>query len=185
MALTATLDASVLYPLPLRDTLLRAAQVGMYEPCWSEQILDEVARNLVRNRVALAPNAAAMLDAMRGAFDTANVAEHEITRLEPAMTNDPKDRHVLAAAAAGKANVVVTLNLRDFPPAACKPLSIEPIHPDQFLLDLYRLNPDAIRAALSLQATALTRPAMSVADILSLLATTVPHFALALQKRTS
>lgn len=77
MALTATLDASVLYPLPLRDTLLRAAQVGMYDPCWSEQILDEVARNLVRNRVALAPNAAAMLDP--------RCAPHSRCKLQPSL----------------------------------------------------------------------------------------------------
>ena len=46
MSFTAVLDASVLYPLPLRDTLLRVAEAELYDPCWSEQILDEVARNL-------------------------------------------------------------------------------------------------------------------------------------------
>jgi predicted nucleic acid-binding protein len=181
VALTAALDASVLYPLPLRDTLLRAAQVGVYDPCWSERILDEVARNLVANRAATAPQAAAMLEAMRGAFDAATVADEEIARLEPTMTNDPKDRHVLAAAAAGNADMLVTLNLRDFPSTACEPLSVEPVHPDRFLLDLYRLDKDAIRTALSLQAAALTRPPMSLTDILDRLEPTVPGFAQALQ----
>jgi hypothetical protein len=155
----------------------------MYAPCWSERILDEVARNLVANRVATAPQAAAMLDAMRGAFDAATVTDEEITRLEPTMTNDPKDRHVLAAAAIGTADVLVTLNLRDFPPAACEPLSVEPVHPDGFLLDLYRLDKDAILAALSLQAAALTRPPMSLTDILDRLDPTVPGFARAMRAR--
>jgi hypothetical protein len=177
VALTAALDASVLYPLPLRDTLLRAAQVGMYDPCWSERILDEVARNLVGNGVATAPQATAMLDAMRGAFDAAAGTAEEIARLEPAMTNDAKDRHVLAAAAAAQADTLVTLNLRDFPPAACEPLSIEPVHPDRFLLDLYRIDPDAMRTAIALQAEALTRPPMSVAEVLDRLAPTAPRFA--------
>ncbi len=185
MTLTAALDASVLYPLPLRDTLLRVAQVGVYDPCWSERILDEVARNLIANRVATAPKAAAMLDAMRDAFDAAIVVAEEIARLEPTMTNDSKDRHVLAAAAAGQAEMLVTLNLRDFPSAACEPLSIEAIHPDRFLLDLYQLDPDAIHAALALQATALANPPMSVADILDRLMLTVPGFAETLRNRSS
>jgi hypothetical protein len=41
------LDACVLYPLPLRDTLLRVAQQTLYTPRWSGRILEEVARNLV------------------------------------------------------------------------------------------------------------------------------------------
>jgi predicted nucleic acid-binding protein len=183
VALTAALDASVLYPLTLRDTLLRAAQVGLYDPCWSERILDEVARNLVANRVATAPQAAAMLEAMCGAFDAATVADEEIARLEPMMTNDPKDRHVLAAAAFGNADVLVTLNLRDFPSAACEPFSVEPVDPDRFLLDLYRLDEDAIHTALALQAAALTRPPMSLTDILDRLEPTVPGFARALRVR--
>lgn len=183
MAITAVLDASVLYPLPLRDTLLRAAQVGMYDPCWSERILGEVARNLAANRAATEAQAAAMLEAMRGAFDAATVADEEIARLEPTMTNDPKDRHVLAAAAAANADMLVTLNLRDFPPAACEPFSVEPVDPDRFLLDLYRVDKDAIHRALALQAAALTRPPMSAADILDRLEPTVPGFTRGLRAR--
>jgi hypothetical protein len=40
------LDASVLYPLPLRDTLLRVAEIELYDPYWSQRILDEVARRM-------------------------------------------------------------------------------------------------------------------------------------------
>jgi hypothetical protein len=47
MAFVAVLDASVLYPLPLRDTLLRVAETELYDSYWSERILDEVIRNLV------------------------------------------------------------------------------------------------------------------------------------------
>jgi hypothetical protein len=38
------LDACVLYPLPLRDTLLRCAEQNLYEVRWSRRILDELAR---------------------------------------------------------------------------------------------------------------------------------------------
>lgn len=47
MPFAAVLDASVLYPLPLRDTLLRVAEIELYDAYWSQRILDEVARNLI------------------------------------------------------------------------------------------------------------------------------------------
>jgi hypothetical protein len=46
---------------------------------------------------------------------------------------------VLATAVISNAQAIVTLNLKDFPPEACEPLAIEPLHPDRFLLDLYGL----------------------------------------------
>jgi hypothetical protein len=43
----AAFDANVLFPFTLRDTLLRAAEAGVYQLYWSEAILEEVRRNLV------------------------------------------------------------------------------------------------------------------------------------------
>jgi len=181
MALTAILDASVLYPLPLRDTLLRVAETGCYEPRWSERILDEVARNLTAKRGAGHTQTERLLDAMRSAFDTAGVPTRAIARLEPAMTNNPKDRHVLAAAVAADAQVIVTLNLKHFPSDACEPFAIEPLHPDAFLLDRYDLDPQATHNAVERQAAALTRPPMTVDELLDRLAATVPNLAGALR----
>lgn len=39
------LDANVLFPFALRDTLLRAAALGMYQVHWSEEILAEANRS--------------------------------------------------------------------------------------------------------------------------------------------
>jgi len=51
---------------------------------------------------------------------------------------DPDDRHVLAAAIRGRADVIVTCNLKDFPAGALKSYGIEAQHPDEFLLNLLR-----------------------------------------------
>ena len=76
MVFNAVLDASVLYPLPsvlyplpLRDTLLRVAEAGLYEPCWSERILEEATSNLIADGRATEAQAQNMLNAMLGAFD--------------------------------------------------------------------------------------------------------------------
>jgi len=182
MALTAVLDASVLYPLPLRDTLLRIAVADLYSPLWSERILHEATRNLIADGRSNESQAQRLIDSMQDTFDAATVPATEVERLEPEMDNEPKDRHVLAAAVAGAAEAVVTLNLRDFPRSVCEPLSIEAIHPDEFLLRLHRLDPAAVQAALVRQAAALTRPPLTVFDVLDRLAATVPEFATTLRE---
>ena len=80
---------------------------------------------------------------MRRAFPLAVVDGYQ--PLMPAMTNDPKDRHVLAAAVRGEAALIVTADLRDFPPVALDPFDIEAISPDDFLLDQLDLDQQAAR----------------------------------------
>jgi predicted nucleic acid-binding protein len=41
------LDVNVLFSFTLRDTLLRAVAQGLFQVCWSEQLLDEATRNLI------------------------------------------------------------------------------------------------------------------------------------------
>ncbi len=142
MAFSAVLDTNVLYPFSLRDTLLRLAELELYTPLWSARILEEMRRNLAQHRIT-AEQATRIEAAMRAAFEEAEIDTAEIERLEPAMTNDPKDRHVLAAAVAADSELIVTFDLDDFPAQACEPLGVEATHPDDFLLDLHDLNPEA------------------------------------------
>lgn len=179
MPFAAVLDASVLYPLPLRDTLLRVAETELYDPYWSARILDEVVRNLVADGRASDEQARRLANAMTAAFDGAAVPQDAIDQLESAMTND---RHVLAAAIVSDAEAVVTLNLKDFPPEACSPFGVEPVHPDVFLLDLYGLANQEVYDAVVRQATALTRPPMTLDELLDRLAVTAPSFAQALRE---
>ena len=41
------LDACVLFPMYLRDTLLSTAEADLYIPYWSQKILDEAMENLI------------------------------------------------------------------------------------------------------------------------------------------
>ena len=64
--------------------------------------------------------------------------------LVPAMTNDPKDRHVLAAAVRSRAELIVTSNQKDFPATALKPYDVAVRSPGDFLLDQLDLNPSSV-----------------------------------------
>ena len=89
------LDACVLLPAPLRDTLLRLAEPPrLYLPRWSEEIL--AFRNLER-RIGLSKAKTAYLAGqLRKHFADSWVVGYE--PLIDRMGNHPKDRHVLAAA---------------------------------------------------------------------------------------
>jgi hypothetical protein len=86
------------------------------------------------------------------------------------MTNHPKDRHVLAAAVAGRADTLVTENLKDFPPESAAHLGITVTGQDDFLLGLLELHPDPVLDALRRQSSRYRREPRSVTALLSILA---------------
>lgn len=118
------LDASVLFPAALRDTLLRAAGQGLYRPRWTEEILEEVRRNLVSDLGQSPERSRRPTIRMRQAFPDALIDGYQ--GFEAIVTNHPKDRHVLAAAVAGGVGAIVTSNLRHFPDAALDPYASSP-----------------------------------------------------------
>jgi predicted nucleic acid-binding protein len=136
------LDANVLFPFSLRDTLLRAAAAGFYQVRWSSQILDEMARNLVSTGTMPEEKARRLRAIMEREFPEAAVTGDE--HLVAAMRNHEKDRHVAAAAVKTGAQVITTANLRDF---AELPEGIEAQSPDVFLCNLFDLDPDGLRRA--------------------------------------
>jgi predicted nucleic acid-binding protein len=177
MAYVAVLDANVLYPASLRDVLLRLAAEEFYDLRWSARILEETERNLAANGLMSSAQAERLVGVMREAFEGACADETAIAALEGAMTNDPKDRHVMAAAVAGEAQAVVTMNVSDFPEESAEPFGVEVMHPDEFLMVLFALNEGLVGDIVCRQAAALRRPPMSVAEVLDALRLTVPTFA--------
>lgn len=172
-------DACVIIPAAVRDTLLRVAEAGLYRPHWSNAILDEVERNLIqilekRGDDAADRKIAYLLAELRAQFPEAIVIGHEL--LIPTLTNDEKDRHVLAAAIKAGAQVIITNNLRHFPASALAAHNVEALTPDAFLCDVFDLYPETIAAILHQQAADMRQP-KTVDDVLRGLQRMTPNFA--------
>lgn len=181
---SALLDACVLVPVALADTLLRVAEQGLYRPLWSTRILDETVAAIEEVHPDPPPGAARRrADLMDRAFPDASVSGWE--GLLPALgLPDPDDVHVLAAAIVGRADIIVTLNLKDFPQTLLEPYEIEVIGPDEFLLDQLDLAPDLVLEAVRRQTEDSRRPPVDLNALLEHLARCgVPQFAAAARAR--
>jgi predicted nucleic acid-binding protein len=171
------LDANVLIPNALRDTLLRAEEAGRYDAYWSDETLVEVQRNLARLLADRYHDADAraqrLIDTLAWSFPAATVTEYR--HLLPAMGNHPGDRHILAAAVAAGATIIVTSNIRHFPTRALRPHGVVARTPDQFLGDLLAGDPRGMRALLVAQGAELHSP-RTLDAVLDTLAQHAPAF---------
>lgn len=178
LAPIAVLDANVLFPFTLRDTLLRAAAADLFQVRWSDEILAETTRNLVAKGRTTEAQAMSLRAAMEGAFPEATVTGYQ--RRIRDMRNDPKDRHVAAAAVQTGATAIVTSNVSDFREL---PSGLAAVTPDTFLCDLFASAPDGLGQVVRAQAAALRRPPRTVDDIVRGLGTVVPGFAALIGQR--
>lgn len=106
MSFTALLDAKVLVPTRIRDVLLTLAEADLYQPVWSERILDEVRRHLPETMSAAAREG--LLEAMAAAFPEAVIAAPTDLGFDSLARINAKDRHVVQAAVFADADVIVT-----------------------------------------------------------------------------
>jgi len=140
------LDACVLFPTVMREVLLEVAQEGLYEPRWSDRILEEWARatpKLGEGAETIARGEIALLSVR---FPKAIVPVHQ--GLEARLwLPDVNDIHVLAAAISGSCDGIVTMNASDFPQNILREEGVERIDPDGFLLSLWRRDEDAVARA--------------------------------------
>jgi predicted nucleic acid-binding protein len=186
MACTAFLDACVLYSAPLRDILLRLALRDLCRLKWSPSVHVEWMRRLAVNRPDIPGE---RLERLRELIDShaRDALVENYSGLIPGIElPDPADRHVLAAAIVGRADVIVTFNLSDFPTAALAPYGIEAQHPDRFLTHLLVRAPDVGLAAMQDLRRGLRNPPVTANDHLALLHRHgLPSFAAALERLES
>lgn len=165
MAFVALHDASVLHPGSLRDLLIRLGRSGLYQAKWTEQILDEALVAIVRDQPELAQRLDRTRELMRKAIPDATVTGYE--DLIPSLElPDPGDRHVLAAAIACNAQVIITSIPGRFPEAQLQKYNIEAQRPDEFIVNVIELAPARVVNIVQQQAQALTQPATTFDELL-------------------
>ena len=146
----AVLDACVLAPMPVADTLLRlAADAEFYSARWSPEILGEVHRTLLKFGYP-EEKVQRRIRTMQEIFPEAMIEGYD--HLVQTMTNHPKDRHVLAAAVKCGAHAIVSNNRKHFPPQSLAPYGLECLTADEFLSHQYHLDPDEFIVVLTQQA---------------------------------
>ena len=166
---TAFYDADVLYGSQLRNLLMHLALTGLFRAKWSAGVHEEWMTRLLRNRPDLTRE---KLERTRMLMD--KHAEDALVTgyddlIEGLRLPDPDDRHVLAAAIRGHADVIVTRNVRDFPADVLGPFGIEAQHPDEFIVHLLDLAPGLVVDAARRHRESLKNPVKTTEQYLEML----------------
>lgn len=168
---TVFLDACVLYSAPLRDLLLELAVADLYRAKWSDEVLEEWIDSLLENRPDLTR---AQLERTRDLMNL-HVRDALIEDFHDLINildlPDKHDRQVLAAAIKGRAELIVTFNLKDFPSEQLHKWEIEAQHPDEFLVHQFHLSQPKFLEVVRTVRRRLINPKMLVADYLDVLRT--------------
>lgn len=137
------IDACVLYPTVMREMVMGAAKEGFFTPLWSPRILEEWARAAGKLGPDQDTVARAEIALLRDHWPNASVLPND-GYLRRLWLPDENDIHVLAAAIAGHADVLLTTNNADFPRHTLAEEGLRRESPDPFLCAFLDENPDGI-----------------------------------------
>ena len=166
-------DTAVLWPDSQRDYLLSLAADGVYRAIWSDVILDEVHYTQVDKHIRhkftksqAEEKANHLITQMRTHFPDSSIQGWE--HLQGAFgLSDPDDEHVLAAAVAGQADLIVT-NDRGFTEDDIgEGLDVQT--PAEFVAHAVDLSPHRALAVLDDMCSRYTNPPRTREEILDIL----------------
>lgn len=166
------LDANVLAESAVSDLFLRLAEEPrLLLPRWTKEIWEETFRTCVEKLRWPETLAKSRMKAAIETFPEAMVTDYEafIDRCE----NDPKDRHILAAAIRSNTETIVTMNVRHFKPQHLEPWGVTAAHPGEYLKVLYDLDEGVVVSVLHRMAE---KRAYEIDQMLSRLSVSVPTF---------
>ena len=183
MKLRVLLDANVLYGYTLRDTFMHLAVNKVIEVRWTNQIHEEWIEALLENRADLTREKLGLVRSLMDLHATDALVSGFEPLIETLTLPDPDDRHVLAAAIYGGAQIIVTQNLKDFPSSTLSQFGLRAQHPDAFLVELLRAENLAVLKATEQQRALLRKPARTMEEHLEALkAHGLPRFSAALRQ---
>jgi predicted nucleic acid-binding protein len=165
---------------------MHLALIDLFQAKWSATIHEEWIHNVLKARPDIKRE---QLERTRSLMD-AHVLDCLVTGYEPLIERvtlpDAHDRHVLAAAITGKADLIITFNLKDFPQTSLQPYHIEAWHPDAFITWLISIAPMKVCLAARRHRASLKNPHKSVVEYLDILTRQgLPRTVAQLQKHTA
>lgn len=165
-------DACVLANHSVCDLLLRLSErPRLIVPHWSAEVLAEVRRTHSEKLGWPSHLVDSFQREIRCAFPEAEIGGYE--NLMPSLSNDAKDRHVLAAAIRGDCPLILTFNLKHFPEEALVPWAVRASHPQDYLLVLYEMEPKQVVGCIGEIAG---RRSLEIEDVLIRLGRVLPSF---------
>jgi len=161
VVLRALFDANVLYSVYLRDVIAESGISRMFDPLWSNHILDETERALMRRLPKAGENFHRIRTLLHETFPDSLVNVTSTNDVDFGCL-DPDDNLIVAAAVIGKADALVTFNIKHFPSDLSQRLGITVTTPDHFLTSVFMENQELASLAISNLLESYTQPQMDV-----------------------
>jgi excisionase family DNA binding protein len=164
------IDTNVLFPFSVMDLMLALSEDAIHEVMWTDDLLDEWERVIVREHRRSVDAAAAITATIREFFaDTRIPAENYRSLVTEADGPDPDDNAHMAAAVAGQVETLVTWNEKDFNCNFMKHHAVAVVNPDVYLCSLYQEFPAEVLATITRVAAGKRRPQLAPGDIVDAL----------------
>ena len=162
------IDTNELFPFTVMDVLLTLCEDRLFDWVWTDELLDEWERVIVREKKRTASSARSVTSAVRHGFAS--------TRLDPAtyrhlitddLSPDADDRAHVAACISGSVDVVLTRNTKDF---SVDRLALENVRvrtSDDYLVDLLARRPQAVQESVTRLAASRTQPPITRCELVA------------------
>ena len=130
------LDTCVLIPNPIRSILLGLAESDLFFPLWSEKIFEEWEFFVSKNTNTPVEHIKIEILLMKSQWKS-SLVPRDISLENSIVLPDANDVHVLASAITGKAQVLLTNNLKDFPPRTLARFNLIPRNVDSLFWEYF------------------------------------------------
>lgn len=160
----ALLDANVFFSIWTLDPILSFAEGEYFDPLWSDRIMDEVREHLPGVWNHSAPlTVECYVRMLNSAFPSASISDWQSH--EHAISLDVEDdHHVVAAAIAGHADLIVTWNLKHFPNDILEGYGLHAVSPVEFLCTLFSVDSEEAMTIMSGLVSAKQHPPRTMSD---------------------
>lgn len=179
------IDTNELFPFTVMDVLLTLSEDRLLDWVWTDELLDEWERVIVRERRRSVDSAREIVATVRQGFAP--------TRLDPDayrhlitddLSPDEGDRAHAAACIGGHVDVLITRNVSDFRSHRLAEAGVRVMTGDDYLTELLRRRPRAILESFVRLAGMKARPPMTPCELAELLGRAgAPRFAARLGHR--